>query len=229
MNSEAACEILVNGLLEDPNPIVRHECAYCLGELPFQKGILALMRSINSDPNRFVVHESLLALANTGYKFQQELISPFLESIDPDIRETAKISLQRSIQKNSPGFQISDPDSALLDLEQDEEVRIQSVFMLLEENSERAIDIMIEALHKETSPIVKHEIIFALGETASRRAADALERELLRDFNAFVIHETLLSLATLGYDSSLQVIRKYLSHEDDDIRLSAEIAMERIL
>ncbi len=213
---------IIDALFNDPNPIVRHECAYCLGEMNNEAGNIALIKSIETDTNRFVVHEAALAVANTRYINSQHVIEELLNNDDTDIVDTAEIALQRLKGKT----EFKDPFIAISD--DVKETRIQATFSLLDMNSEEAVDTLISRLFVEKSPIVKHEIVFALGETASNKATDALTHTLQTDTNAFVVHECLLSLATLGDSISENTIKKYIDHKDNDIAISASIALDRI-
>lgn len=222
-----AVEILIQSLLNDPNPIVRHECAYCLGGLNSEKAAEALIKSIKSDDNKFVIHEASLAVSNLGYNQSKIIPEGLLDHIDEDIIDTAQISLQR-LELKGKELEISDPSKTILDLNSKKELRIQAAFMLLEDNSLDAVNILITALRQETSPIVKHEIVFARGETASFDAVNSLTDVLDEETNAFVVHESLLSLATIGDTGVKPLIEKFINHNDKNIADSAEIALERL-
>lgn len=215
-----AVEILIQSLLNDPNPIVRHECAYCLGELNSEKAAEALIKSIKSDDNKFVIHKASLAVSNLGYNQSKIIPEGLLDHIDEDIIDTAQISLQR-LELKGKELEISDPSKTILDLNSKKELKIQAAFMLLEDNSLDAVNILITALRQETSPIVKHEIVFARGETASFDAVNSLTDVLDEETNAFVVHESLLSDAK-------PLIEKFINHNDKNIADSAEIALERL-
>ncbi len=91
-----AIKTVAKGLFTDPSPIVRHEFAFVLGETAAPDLVAPyLMKSVEEDPNVFVRHEAILALATLGKK---EFI-PFVERFcsDPvlEMAETAQIALQR--------------------------------------------------------------------------------------------------------------------------------------
>ncbi|MDH5401909.1 MAG: HEAT repeat domain-containing protein [Candidatus Heimdallarchaeota archaeon] len=226
---ELAVELLSQGLFTDPSPIVRHECAYTLGEISTPQSIKSLIHAIETDSNDFVVHEAALALSNLGEGAQY--FQNLLKSNNLDIVCTAEISLQRmKMKKNQQSIEdfTSSYNSLIMDLHKPAEHRIQAAFKLMKEGSESSITQLISAMKQESDPIVKHEIIFSLGETASIIAAEALAQELEKDANLFVIHESLLALGTLGYPDYLPIISSFLEHEHADIKESAEIAIERL-
>ena len=87
---------LGKALLTEPSPIVRHEFAFSLGETSHPKiAISYLMNAVENDDNIFVRHEALLALATLGDKSVAQFIEKFLDSNEPEIKESAEIALQR--------------------------------------------------------------------------------------------------------------------------------------
>ncbi|MHA2252729.1 MAG: HEAT repeat domain-containing protein, partial [Candidatus Kariarchaeaceae archaeon] len=101
-------EILAHSLSTDPNSIVRHECAYALGEIngeghedTVEMRIIALSGAIRSDGNRFVKHEAALAIANLANISSKGLLENLLNSKDTDIVDTAEIALQRLKNKTN--------------------------------------------------------------------------------------------------------------------------------
>lgn len=87
---------LGQALFTDPSPIVRHECAFALGETAAPK--IAghyLMKAIENDPSIFVKHEALLALATLGDKNFKPFIEKYVKDKNPDIAESAEIAIQR--------------------------------------------------------------------------------------------------------------------------------------
>lgn len=94
-------QALAKALETDPSPIVRHECAFSLGETACSS--LAgppLMKACEKDPNIFVRHEALLALGTLGDTSYIHFIQKFLQDKDAEIRESAEIALQRLQQHN---------------------------------------------------------------------------------------------------------------------------------
>lgn len=92
---------LAQALLTDPSPIVRHECAFSLGETAHPKlAAPYLMKAVEEDPNIFVMHEALLALGTLGKKEFIPFIKKFVEDSSPEVAESAEIALQR-IRMNS--------------------------------------------------------------------------------------------------------------------------------
>ncbi|MBM3230088.1 HEAT repeat domain-containing protein [Candidatus Pacearchaeota archaeon] len=93
---DEAVHILGKGLKTDPSPIVRHEFAFSLGETAHPK-IAApyLMEAVEHDPNIFVRHEAVLALATLGKEEFISFIARFINDPEPEMAESAQIALQR--------------------------------------------------------------------------------------------------------------------------------------
>jgi len=228
-NTPKAAEALKQGLRDDPSPIVRHECAYSLGEMDPELGYQALLTAIKQDDNPFVIHEAALAVSNLGIAEAEPLLQSLLDHNNADVVRTAKISLQRlQMRLNEEVIRLEDAKTIILDLDQPEEYRIQASFLLMEEGSLDSVAILIKALQQETDPIVKHEIIFSLGETAASTVIEPLVHEMLTDNNPFVKHEAALALATIGNLEARQPIQQLLDHNHPAIVESAEIALERL-
>jgi len=93
---DESIDALSKALFTDPSPIVRHECAFALGETAYPKCAgPALMRAIENDKSVFVRHEALLALATLGDLSFIEFIEKYLDDSDPSISESAEIAIQR--------------------------------------------------------------------------------------------------------------------------------------
>ena len=92
----ASVAALGKALLTDSSPIVRHECAFSLGETGHpDKAALYLMKAIETDKSVFVVHEALLALATLGNQKFIPFIKQYLTHPNADIVESAEIALER--------------------------------------------------------------------------------------------------------------------------------------
>ena len=111
------------------------------------------------------------------------------------------------------------------------EQRIQAIFHLLADNSDKAIKILSHSLSNDPSPIVRHEAAYILGEKATVLSIDPLIQAIGTDRHKIVVHESLLALANLGsiaYPESQKVIEGQLNNADADVVDTAEIALQRL-
>ena len=100
---EASIEALAQAMFTDPSPIVRHECAFALGETAAPKiTCFHLIKAVEKDESPFVRHEALMALGTLGDLSCIPFIKKFLHDPDPNIAESAEIALQRLKMTSSP-------------------------------------------------------------------------------------------------------------------------------
>ena len=93
---DEAIHALGKALLTDPSPIVRHECAFSLGETAHPKIAASyLMKAVEEDKNIFVRHEAILALGTLGKKEYILFIKKYLQAPEPEMQESAEIAIQR--------------------------------------------------------------------------------------------------------------------------------------
>ncbi len=235
-DSNKSIDILNKVLEKDPSPIVRHEAAYILGEKENKLAVKPLIDAIESDTHKIVIHEAALALANLGklgYPESEKILQHLLDHPDGDVADTAQIAIQRLQMKLNSSvldFTLDNLRSTISDFSlENKENRIQASFLLMDDASTESIDILLMAINKEPSPIVKHELIFSLGECIDYRVVPELIKILNTEKNFFTVHESLLALGTLGDMRAEDSIRSYLHHEDAGIAESAEIALERLI
>ncbi len=235
LHDQLSLDIIIKVLQNDPNQIVRHEAAYCIGEFTekkFHNAVDALIEAIETDKSEIVKHEAMLALGNLGDDGGMKALIGFIDHNNSNLRITAEISLERLIMRRQKESILNENlplSHIILDLDTMREYRIQASFELLKIGGEQELEVLLKALHQETCPIVKHEIIFSLGEMVSSDIIPALIDVLGKDSNPFVIHESLLSLANLGGENHKRIIEKYLGHDNKIISETAEIALKRLL
>ena len=117
----------------------------------------------------------------------------------------------------------------ILDIKARKEDRIQAAFQLENDADDTVVDALGKALLTDPSPIVRHECALSLGETGHpEKAAPYLIKSIEIDKHVFVVHEALLALATLGDQTYIPLIKKYLYDPRPEIAESAEIALERL-
>lgn len=92
---EASIQAMGQALLTDPSEIVRHECAFSLGETAAPDlAAPYLMHAIQHDQSSIVRHESLLALGTLGDSTFIPFIERFLHDHDALVVESAEIALE---------------------------------------------------------------------------------------------------------------------------------------
>lgn len=233
--SPESFEVLGQTLSNDPSSIVRHEAAYILGEKANLLSISPLIKAIEYDPAIIVRHEAALALANLGtlgLPESEKVLIKLLNDPNEDVVDTAEIALQRLQMKRSNesiSFEMDSITQIMDDLSSStKEKRIQASFLLMEEASTESVELLIESLNNEPSPIVKHEIIFSLGESIHYKVVPALIHILETESNFFTVHESLLALGTIGDKRAKNILQRFLHDPNPEIVESAQIGLERL-
>jgi deoxyhypusine monooxygenase len=95
VNADESAIALGEALLEDPSALLRHECAFVLGQMQREVSIPYLIEALKSDVNPMVRHESAEALGAIG----TDVVIPALKHAlvhDPalEVRESCELALQ---------------------------------------------------------------------------------------------------------------------------------------
>ncbi len=104
-------------------------------------------------------------------------------------------------------------------------LRIHAVCMLADMKDERAVPALSEALKTDSSPLVRHEAAFSLGQLEFKSAVPALLEAMADDESVLVRHESAVALGSIGEESARSGLIDRLRDPDEDVRLSAEVAL----
>ena len=104
-------------------------------------------------------------------------------------------------------------------------LRIHAVCMLADMKDERAVPALAETLKIDPSPLVRHEAAFSMGQLEFKSALPALMEAMANDDSVLVRHESAVALGSIGEETARQGLIDRLSDPDEDVRLSAEVAL----
>lgn len=104
-------------------------------------------------------------------------------------------------------------------------LRIHSVCMLADMKNEDAVPLLSRALREDPSPLVRHEGAFALGQLGFKSAVLSLIEAMEKDPSVLVRHESAVALGSIGDERAREGLMKRIADEDEDVRLSAEVAL----
>jgi len=104
-------------------------------------------------------------------------------------------------------------------------LRIHAVCMLADMKDERAVPALCETLKQDPSPLVRHEAAFSLGQLEFKSAVPALLEAMANDESVLVRHESAVALGSIGEETARSGLIDRLRDPDEDVRLSAEIAL----
>ena len=97
--NDLARQLLMNVLLDDPSPLVRHEAAFALGWVGNQTCAPVLRRALANDKSLLVRHEAAMALAEFGEKADIESLEKGLKDRSKEVAISCQVALQRIQQK----------------------------------------------------------------------------------------------------------------------------------
>jgi deoxyhypusine monooxygenase len=93
VGGEKSVPALADVLFYDPDPLVRHEAAFSLGQIGLSAGNEALGRAVKTDPDPIVRHEAAAALGSIGSADSEGVLTKALSDEDEMVRNSAKASL----------------------------------------------------------------------------------------------------------------------------------------
>jgi len=93
IGSNRSIPILSDIVINDPDPLVRHEAAFSLGQIGDKSAESILIRALQSDPEAIVRHESAAALGSIGRISSRQALEESLTDQDPLVVNSARASL----------------------------------------------------------------------------------------------------------------------------------------
>ncbi len=202
---------LINVLRSDPDPIVRHEAAFMLGELRESNRIdetgaaPALCVAAHEDSSLVVRHESIEAMFAFEGEDVERTLDTMVEDPDDDIRLTAEITIAR---RQTGDFYLSLPKHPT------------------EQH-------LIKVLASHSHPITRHEAAFLLGNLRDKgkihgsEGALALCAAAREDPSLVVRHESIEALYAYDGEDVAKTLDAMADDPESDIRLTAEITIAR--
>ncbi len=104
-------------------------------------------------------------------------------------------------------------------------LRIHTVCMLADMKNEQAVPALCKVLQEDPSPLARHEAAFSLGQQGFNSAVPALLEAMAKDDSVLVRHESAVALGSIGDERARTGLVKACEDPDEDVRLSAEIAL----
>lgn len=236
---------------EDPSALLKHECAYCLGQLQNKTAIPRLIEVLsNQDEDSMVRHEAGEALGAIGEQDAHVIDILKKYSNDPykEVSETCQLALERlewlknkeKINENlsaNPYYSV-DPApphvekdvaalrSTLLDENLSLFVRYRAMFALRNIGTDEAIMALCDGL-KCTSALFRHEIAYVLGQVQSILTVEALRVNLEDEReNHMVRHECAEAIGSIATPDCVKILEKYLKDKEPVVKESCEVALD---
>lgn len=239
--------------LKDPSALLKHECAYCLGQMQDPSAIYSLIDVLkNKSENPMVRHEAGEALGAIGHYTNnvKDILREYSTDPLPEVAETCQLALGRleyleqqdklSEKENLSSNPYHSVDPAPPDVKQsvaelkekllneDNSLfeRYRAMFGLRNNGSDEAVLALCEGL-KCKSALFRHEIAYVLGQVQSKLSVPALIVNLEdTSENNMVRHECAETLGSIGTTDCVKVLEKFLKDKETVVRESCEVALD---
>ncbi|EGC29543.1 hypothetical protein DICPUDRAFT_158856 [Dictyostelium purpureum] len=243
LSIDAMCEAL-----NDKSALLRHEIAYCLGQMENDHALSVLIDLVkNHDEHPMVRHEAAEALGAIGNPIALETLKEHSTDKVREVSETCQLALSRVewYTENEPEsidnkvYLSVDPAPPLptgtnheslckqfLNQELDIFNRYRALFSLRDCGDEKSVLALCEGL-KDSSALLKHEVAFVLGQLQHRAAIDSLTTCVLDESeSAMVRHEAAEALGAIASTETVPLLEKLLHDKEPIVSESCAIALD---
>lgn len=238
----------IHACFKDPSALLKHELAYCLGQMrdPTAISILtSVLEDLSQEP--MVRHEAGEALGAIGESSVIPLLEKYCKDPIPEVAETCELALNRlrwlesnsnakDLQKNpyltidpAPPAEITDVKvlrGILLDESKSLFDRYRAMFSLRNLNTRESILALAEGL-KTGSALFKHEVAFVLGQLQDEASIPGLQASLEdTKENEMVRHECAEALGSIATPECYEILNRYLNDSKRVVHESCVIALD---
>ena len=232
----------------DPSALLKHECAYCLGQIQDCRAILILKAVLeDSSQEPMVRHEAAEALGAIGDASVCDTLKKYSEDSAPEVAETCQIALNRiewlvdqdgcDFRDNNP-YHAVDPappftngssrewQKQLNDTSLPLFQRYRAMFALRNQGGRDAV-LALASGFGDSSALLKHELAYILGQIKNEAAVPIL-RDKLSDLqeNPMVRHECAEALGSIATKECMETLQKFLNDDERVVRESCVVALD---
>ncbi|KPM03090.1 deoxyhypusine hydroxylase-like protein [Sarcoptes scabiei] len=245
-----AIDLISSVLFRSESILLKHECAYCLGQMQDAYAIDALQKVLaNFDEHPMVRHEAGEALGAIANDKCLQILKKYINDPSKDVAETVQLAINRieylrndridngnrsiysSVDPAPPlvktDEKIDDLKRILTDSKQSLFKRYQAMFSLRNINTDQSALALAEGLNCQDSALFRHEIAFVLGQMQRPCTIEELAKVLGRHSeNEMVRHECAEALGSIATDEANSILQNYLKDEAAVVRESAIVALD---
>uniref|UniRef100_A0A8C5LSJ1 Deoxyhypusine hydroxylase n=1 Tax=Leptobrachium leishanense TaxID=445787 RepID=A0A8C5LSJ1_9ANUR len=240
-----AVELIGRGF-GDESALLKHELAYCLGQMRDPRAI-PVLSAVLRDPGQepMVRHEAGEALGAIADPEVLALLKEYSQDPVIEVAETCQIAVRRIewLQQNpgapdnnpylsvdpappAEGANISALRATLLDDSCALFERYRAMFALRNIGGREAVLALTDGLQFGSS-LFRHEIGYVLGQMQHEAAIPGLAAALERfEENPMVRHECAEALGSIAQEECFKVLQAHMSDEEPVVRESCEVALD---
>jgi deoxyhypusine monooxygenase len=249
LKTDAAVDEIVACFSVGDSALLKHELAYCLGQMGNQAAIDPLISVLSDEKeNAMVRHEAGEALGAIGAFQARPVLEKYRTDPIPEVAETCQLALLRleylekvgsvdrspydSVDPTPPAEPeksvqelkdvILDPKAPLFD-------RYKAMFSLRNNGSLEALGVLGEALKCPSSALFRHEIAYILGqlEAKSEPCIEQLRDRLADEAeNPMVRHECAEALGAIATEEAMKILKQYRADAERVVRESCDVALD---
>ncbi|XP_067086678.1 deoxyhypusine hydroxylase [Osmerus mordax] len=249
--AEAICWI--SKTFEDESALLKHELAYCLGQMQDERAIPtleAVLKDTTQDP--MVRHEAGEALGAIGNPKVLDLLKEYSEDPVVEVAETCQLAVKRlewlmgggekkedGATDGNPYFSVDPAPPAsnqdVADLRRqllDESLplfeRYRAMFALRNLGTKEAVLALGDGLQCG-SALFRHEIAYVLGQVQHEASVPQLRAALERqDESPMVRHECAEALGSIGRQECMEVLETHRRDQERVVKESCEVALDML-
>ncbi|NXD17675.1 DOHH hydroxylase, partial [Nothocercus nigrocapillus] len=230
----------------DSSVLLKHELAYCLGQMREAAAIPVLLRVLQ-DPRQepMVRHEAGEALGAIGNPEVLDILKHYSEDPVVEVAETCQLAVRRLewLQENgeepgaSPYLSVDPAPPAeetdiaklretLLDESRSLFDRYRAMFALRNVGGHEAALALVEGL-RGGSALFRHEIGYVLGQLRHEASVPGLTAALCSHTESpMVRHECAEALGAIAHEGCLETLRAFVRDAERVVRESCEVALD---
>lgn len=245
LGGPAAIDCIVRGFA-DSSALLKHELAFCLGQMCDRAAIPALLGVLqDSQQEPMVRHEAGEALGAIGDPEVLDVLRRYSEDPVVEVAETCQLAVRRlewlqehGEEPGSSPYRSVDPAppaeetdvatlrAVLLDESRPLFDRYRAMFALRNLGGRDAVLALADGL-RAGSALFRHEIGYVLGQMQDEACVPQLTAALRsRAENPMVRHECAEALGSIARPSCLETLRAFAQDEERVVRESCEVALD---
>ena len=240
----------ISNCFSDPSALLKHECAYCLGQIG-DTAALSVLTDVLGDlqQDSMVRHEAGEALGAIGDPKVKDILEKYSTDSSREVSETCQVALERikwleirdkkTFVDNNP-YSSVDPappltsgdviewQMTLNDTSKSLFTRYRALFSLRNRGGRDAALALTTGL-RDSSALFKHEIAYVLGQMKDSAAVPALT-QVLEDLseNSMVRHECAEALGSIATEGCVVTLEQFHRDPERVVRESCEVALDML-
>lgn len=237
---------------EHDSALLKHECAYCLGQMQDEYAIPFLIRVLEDRKQEPMVrHEAGEALGAIGSPEVVGVLEKYLKDEQVEVAETCELALERirwlqEKRKQEEGKISANPYSSVDPAPPDVNVpvdipslrttmldeslplfkRYRALFSLRNIGGTQAVLALADGLRCK-SALFRHEIAYVLGQMQHEACVTQLKENLEKiDENPMVRHECAEALGAIAKGECREILEKYVHDKERVVKESCVVALD---